>query len=161
MDQEIGCAVRTNFAVPSVGRGWTEVFKVSERELVRFCRDAGEDIADALERRGRVSFVTRPDGGATAITFSSATPHYGVGGPDMQTSMVFFSGTGAAAYLSTASTPSANFYNGMTASGDIQDCHFDAVLPVTDVNTFCGLALRGPGELGANASPYPANLLEP
>jgi hypothetical protein len=49
----------------------------------------------------------------------------------------------------------------MTASGDIQDCHFDAVLPVTDVNTFCGLALRGPGELGANASPYPANLLEP
>jgi hypothetical protein len=79
----------------------------------------------------------------------------------MQTSMLFFSGTGAAAYLSTASTPSANFYNGMTASGDIQDCHFDAVLPVTDVNTFCGLALRGPGELGANASPYPANLLEP
>jgi hypothetical protein len=113
VDQEIGCAVRTNFAVPSVGRGWTEVFKVSERELVKFCRDAGDDIADALERRGRVSFVTKPDGGATAITFSSATPHYGVGGPDMQTSMVFFSGTGAAAYLSTASTPSANFYNGM------------------------------------------------
>jgi hypothetical protein len=138
IDQAVGCAVHINFAVPSKGRCWTTVYKVSERECVKFCARYGGDTLEALERRGREVVLAQPDGGATALAFSSATPHFGAGGDigDPQSSMVFFAGVGAAATLSREGTPSHKYYTGLLASGGQRDCNADGVVPLADLVDF-------------------------
>ena len=135
--QAVGCPARMNFVCPSKTRGWAKVHKVPERGLVGFCREHQGNLESALSQRGIVEFSVAPGGGRAAMAFPSATPHRGVGPRKAQTSMVFWQGEGAAAYLTRASKPGsagANLFAGNDASGaKAGGCFHDAVAPVEGI----------------------------
>lgn len=136
-DQALGCPTHVNFVAPSSSRDWTKAHKIHERHLAKFCREERADLPGAPAKKGTMQFSLRPDGGSTAMVFSSATPHCGVGAAGKQTSMVFWQGEGASAYLSKKQRPtssSAKFCGGKDSNGaPAEGCHKDAVVPLVDV----------------------------
>ena len=160
MGQAVGCPTHTNFVVPSAGRQWAQVYNIHERGLAQFCTANQAGIPGALAQKGAVQFDRVPGGGQTGIAFSSATPHYGVGAAGVQTSMVFFAGAGAAAYLSKPGAPSAKFFNGQDSGGALQrGCHKDAVMPISDVLATIEPAGAATSEAAARKLGQPASLL--